>query len=104
MSYEIRRLIKSKSREGDEELFIHLAISDELGIYEYGEWLPMPAIKAMRKEYGKNYDKCNSLHEFKNMKDSKILKSIADDCIPKARANRIQSLEEEKDLKIIKSV
>lgn len=95
MSYEIRRLIKSKSREGKEELFIHLLISDELGIYEFGKWLSDEDIKLIKKDFGKNYDKCNNLVDFKLLKKNSKIDTVANDYLPEARANRINSLEVE---------
>ena len=37
--YEIIRLIEDKNREGIDEVFIDVSITDDLGIYGFGHWL-----------------------------------------------------------------
>jgi len=93
MSYEIRRLVKSKSREGSDELFIHLLISDELGIYEFGKWLSDDDIKPIKNDFGKYYNKCNNLVDFKLLKKTSKIDSIAESYLTEARTNRISNLE-----------
>ena len=52
MSYIINRLEKSANREGIEEIFINLQITDELGAYNFGKWLTQEQYDAIKFDLG----------------------------------------------------
>jgi hypothetical protein len=90
MNYRIQRVIKSKSREGDEELFIHIAIDDDLGLYAFGKWLTPKEIKEIVKDFGrKEYDKCENIVDFKLKKQRSKLDDIIESYLPEARKQRL---------------
>ena len=87
MTYKINRLIKSKNRDGKDEIFIDLQITDDLGTYPYGKWLDGDELVTFRADMGeKNFQVANSLSEFKFLNpELKALHTIIEDHLPRAR-------------------
>lgn len=65
MSYKISRLEKSQSRTGDDEIFIELRITDDLGIYPFAAWLHREDVQAIKAEMiPENWGAWSRLSEF----------------------------------------
>lgn len=63
MTYIINRLIKTKNREGDDEIFIELSITDDLGIYNYGKWILNEDLNLIKNEFGNDFGVFNTLND-----------------------------------------
>lgn len=97
MSYKIIRLEKSKSRDGRDEVFVEMRITDDLGTYPYGRWLDDDELEAFKKEVGEEgFMAAKSLGEFKFLNsDMPVLNSLLLEHIPKARKLKEDDLFEE---------
>ena len=87
MSYKISRMVKSKSREGADELFFEILVTDDLGTYSYGKWLDDDELAAFKAGIGEgNFKAAGKLAEFKFLNpDLKALHTIIEDHLPRAR-------------------
>ena len=74
--YEITRVEKGKNREGKDEVFIAMEVTDELGKYNYGHWLTPAELKS----YLADEDNIS------------IISTIADSHVVKAKNNYQASL------------
>ena len=90
MSYKINRLVKSKSREGDDEIFMEILVTDDLGTYPYGKWLDADELAGFKTDMGKtNFEAAKTLAEFKFVNpDLKALHKIIADHLPRARKHK----------------
>ena len=94
MSHTITRLEKNKNREGVDEIFIDLQITDDLGTYNFGKWLTQEQFDAIKFDLGDDqFNAWSNLAEYNTQVTmSNALEGIATEFLPIARANYEASL------------
>ena len=97
MSYKINRLEKRKSSDNEDEIFIHITVNDDLGVYQYGGWVHPEDVDAIHAEMGEpNFSAWSRLGEFKFLlpNGSTALSAYIEEILPLARQQQEDSLIE----------
>ena len=90
MSYRINRLVKSKNRENKDEIFLEISITDDLGTYPFGVWLPQDDFDRLKNDYDpSDFESWNNLDGFKTLQNTNNeINNIVESILPIARKNR----------------
>ena len=97
MDYKINRLSKAKSRTGEDEVFLEIIVTDDLGTYPYGKWLNAQEVAQFKAQFSPaDYEAATRLSEFKFLcPDLSVLHTIITSHIPLARKQKEDQLWQE---------
>lgn len=98
-THAINRLVKSKDSQGNDELFLELSITDDLGTYPFGKWLSTLDVESIRSEFGDLFELFNDLNGFTPAVFSEPVYQavlakvsiVATSLLPVARAQKVAS-------------
>jgi len=95
MSYIINRLVKNNDSQGNEEVFVEIMITDDLGTYGFGHWLNHSEYDTFKADYDPaDYANCINLSDFSAISSTaNVMATIAESYLVTARANKEAELD-----------